>query len=94
IEIGPQDPNYFEIPPGLKPFGIGAAMSQFRNMEQASGTGQANQMPEQVNSETPPPAPEPGGEQMGDAAQDEYPQDAPPTRGESIRKGIRGLFRR
>ncbi len=29
IELGPQDPSHFEIPPGLKPFGIRGMMGNF-----------------------------------------------------------------
>lgn len=93
ITIGPQDPNHFEIPAGLRPMGIASMMGQVNKARSASGTQQANQRPGEENPAVDSNAPG-FGDELGDAAKDETKDSVVRETRDSIRKGIRGLFRR
>lgn len=82
LEIGPQDPNEFEVPAGYSKMGFGSMMSQMgRNPQQQEANGQQYE--------------EAGlGEQVGDAVEDETEQAVVEEARGSVRKGLKKLFGR
>ena len=84
VQIGPQDPNEFEVPANYSKMGFGSMMSQMgggRPGQDAQGPGEAYE--------------EPGlGEQVGDAVEDETEQAVVDEARVSVRKGLKKLFKR
>lgn len=84
VQIGPQDPNEFELPASYSKMGFGSMMGQMGGGQ----TGRDAQVPGE-NYE------EPGlGEQVGDAVEDETEQAVVEEARSSVRKGLSRLFKK
>ena len=83
VQIGPQDPNEFEVPANYSKMGFGSMMGQMGRGQ----TGQNAQVPGGAYQE-------PGlGEQVGDAVEDETEQAVVEEARGSVRKGLKKLFK-
>ena len=84
VQIGPQDPNEFELPANYSKMGFGSMIGQMGRGQ----TGQDAQVPGEAYEE-------PGlGEQVGDAVEDETEQAVVEEARSSVRKGLSKLFKR
>ena len=84
VQIGPQDPNEFEVPANYSKMGFGSMMSQMGGARPGQNA--------QVSGAT---YEEPGlGEQVGDAVEDETEQAVVDEARSSVRKGLSKLFKR
>jgi len=87
VQIGPQDPSEFEVPANYSSMGFGNMMGQMRGGQ----AGEYPQMPGQEDQQYEEPD---LSEQVGEAVEDETEQAAVDEARNSVRKGLRKLFKR
>ena len=89
LHLRAQDPNLFEVPPGLQRMDMGMIPGMMGRQQQAQGTGNANANPGATDKPNQDPS---IAEDMGTAAKDETRRGMVNETRDAVKKGLKGLF--